>query len=141
MHNQSTSANFTTFALLSPDGTMVRTAAVENRTQLWTTPAWTTRGRATELRRLVWNDGAASCGTFDPRGQFTVTGARDCSVLIWHLPPTHEVREPEANGVIRRIDPLLDSSSREVRIVVDGVQNTAPRGEQENTGHPQRVGV
>src|SRR5207248_2875134 len=84
----------TSLALFSPDGKMVLTAAGENRTQLWTNPAGMTRGRATELRQYVWNDGASTCVAFDPQGQFAVTGTRDRSVLVWALPPATEVKEP-----------------------------------------------
>src|SRR5207247_2197665 len=82
------------------------------------------RGRATELRQFIWNDGGPTCAAFDPRGQFAATGTRDRQVLVWALPPAEEVREPEPNAVIRRIDPVLDSSSRQVRVVIDVLKKT-----------------
>lgn len=118
LKHPSASLNFTNFALVSPDGQTILTAGgSENRLQLWSNPLG--KKRASELRQYIWVDGPSTCAAFDPQGGFAVTGTRDRHVLIWNLPSAEEAKEQTANGKIWRIDQVLDTSSRQLRIVVD----------------------
>jgi WD40 repeat protein len=120
IRNLSSAANFTTFALFGPEDRTVLTAgAADNRLQLWSNPVNSPRRRAVELRQYVWNDGPSTCAAFDPQGAFAVTGTRDRQVLVWQMPPTEEVREPEANAVVRSIVEVFENSSRQYRVIVD----------------------
>jgi WD40 repeat protein len=127
IRNASGKANFTTFALFSPrDGRMILTASSsDNRVQLWSNPAVSKRGRASELRQFTWAEGAPTCAAFDPEGRFAVTGTRDRNVLLWALPAAEEVNGSEANGVIHHVGKVLDSGENQVRIVVDVIKPTS----------------
>jgi WD40 repeat protein len=114
--NVGQAANFTTFALFSPDGSLILTAS-EGRMQLWRTPS--ANQRASELRQLIWPGLAANCACFAPGGgspgdQFIVTGMRDRQVVVWDLPSKEDL--VPLTGTLSLIDPSLDGSSRELRV-------------------------
>src|SRR5206468_7620469 len=81
------SANFTTFALFSPDGRTILSASYsDNRLQLWRNPALSPRKRAAELRQYISTDSPATCAAFAPEAPFVVTGQRDRNVAVWVMP-------------------------------------------------------
>lgn len=110
IQNVSSALNFTTLALFSPDGEMVLTnCAEENRVQLWRAPL--NGDRPAELRQFVWaGDGNATCGAFDPAGQFAVTGTSDHQVLVWGLPAPGEV-DNILTGTIELVSRFIDSNN------------------------------
>ncbi len=116
-------ANFTTFALFSPDGRTVLTAgSSDNRLQLWRNPVFSSRGRAAELRQYIWTEAATTCAAFAPEAPFAVTGTKNYQVVVWALPV--DLKEPENNATITYVDKFLETSSRQVRIL--GVVDTKP---------------
>jgi WD40 repeat protein len=123
VRNPSAAVNFTTFALLSPDGKAVLTAgSADNRLQLWNNPVdrdISPRGRAREVRHYIWNEGPSTCAAFDPKGEFIVSGTRDRQVLVWDVPSAAELTEQEASAEVRSVVKVLDSGPRQVRIIVD----------------------
>ena len=81
--NTTGTANFTTFALFSPDGNAVLTAgSSDNRLQLWRNPVTSPKARATELRQYMWPEARTDCAAFAPQAPFAVTGTRDHQVVI-----------------------------------------------------------
>ncbi len=111
---------FTNFALFSNDGRMILTAgASENRLQLFSNPVEHPKGRSVELREYIGNETPSTCAAFDPDGQFAVTGTKGSYVLVWALPTEEELKAPEVEGVIRHVGQALDTSSRQVRVLVD----------------------
>ena len=118
--NTSGTANFTTFALFSPDGNSVLTAgSSDNRLQLWRNPVTSKRARATELRQYMWPDDRTNCAAFAPQAPFAVTGTRDQQVVLWNLPAAEEYNDAPANAVVTYIDRFLDTSSRQVRVIAE----------------------
>jgi WD40 repeat protein len=121
LQNPTGSSNFSTMALFAPDGkTILTNGGGAGRLQLWRAPS--VQGRASELRQLIWNTGAATCGAFAPEGAtgpegsaFAVTGTQDHHVLLWALPSKKEVEE-RLTARLLLVEKQLDSRSREVRV-------------------------
>src|SRR5947209_10924454 len=112
-------ANFTTFALFSPDGkTVLSASSSDNRLQLWRNPALSPRKRAAELRQYISAD-KATCAAFAPEAPFVVTGMKDRNVLVWLTPGPEELREPVANAVITDVGRFQENSTRQVRIIAE----------------------
>ena len=127
VNSSSSAAQFETFALFSPDGSLMLTAGgPEGRMQLWRTP--TGGARAYEVRQLVPQDrAAATCAAFAPNGLFAVSGSKDGHVYVWNLPTRKQVEEhrirTDKNGeplTLTYVDRALDASK--IRIGVE-VQN------------------
>jgi hypothetical protein len=127
LNNSSAATQFETFALFSPDGSLMLTAgAPEGRMQLWRTPGQFAINdgkkiedrylRGFEVRQLVPDERAAvTCAAFDPKGRFAVSGNKDGYVHVWALPTREEVREhristdhdPERKPGEQQADPPL----------------------------------
>ena len=108
-------ANFTTFALFSPDGRLIlTTGSAEGRIQLWRAPGDTSRGQ--QLRQFIAADGSpATCAAFAPDGSFVVTGTRSRQVLVWPLPSPQEI-DQQLTAEVTLIEQALESSARQVRV-------------------------
>jgi WD40 repeat protein len=107
-------ASFATMALYSPDGnTILTNGNAPGRLQLWRAPS--SKARAAELRNLVWSSGAATCGAFDSRGTFVVTGTSDARVLIWNMPPPTEA-QTATRGQLSYVEEFLDTSLKRVAV-------------------------
>jgi hypothetical protein len=118
--NTSGTANFTTFALFSPDGNAVLTAgSSDNRLQLWRNPVTSKQARATEMRQYMWPEARTNCAAFAPQAPFAVTGTQNHQVVIWNLPAAAEYQEAPANAIITHIDRFLDTTSRHVRVIAE----------------------
>jgi WD40 repeat protein len=127
--NPSGSLNFSTMALFSPDGrTILTNGNAAGRLQLWRGPPLRDGkgtknddipphlARASELRQLVWNTGAVTCGAFAPddTAVTAVTGTQDHQVLVWPTLQTKEVKPILGRLVL--VERSLDTRSRQVRI-------------------------
>jgi WD40 repeat protein len=110
-------ANFTTFALFSPDGGLILTAgAAEGRVQVWRTPG---TARGCELCQLVSPaHSAATCAAFAQDGAFIVTGTRDRQVLVWPV-PTREETDQQLTAEITLVERAVESTVGQVRIWAD----------------------
>jgi WD40 repeat protein len=104
--------NFTSFALFSPDGRLILTAA-EDRIQLWRAPG---ASRAGELVQLVAPESAgATCAVWAPDGSFVVVGGSDQQVRVWPVPPAPEC-EPRLTAEVTLLERGVETSTRQVRI-------------------------
>ena len=115
LQNPSGAANFTTFALFSPDAQLILTAGVsEGRLQVWRAPSDTSRGY--ELCQLVPPEHAvATCAAFASDGSFVVTGTRDRQVLVWPMPGKDEV-ERQIPAEITLVEQSVESAAGQVRM-------------------------
>lgn len=115
LRSSSSAANFTTFALFSPDARLILTAgASEGRLQLWQAPSETARG--SELRQLVAADRSpATCAAFAPDGSFIVTGTRDRQVLVWGVPSRQEL-DRQMTAKLTLVEPSVEAEGRKVRV-------------------------
>jgi WD40 repeat protein len=114
LKNPSSAANFTKFALFSPDNRLILTAgSSEGWMQLWRAPDAQSRGY--EVRQLESFE-ESTCAMFAPDGSFLVTGTQENQVLIWPVPSASEVHQP-LNGRLTYVDKEVQSSDRQqVRI-------------------------
>jgi WD40 repeat protein len=113
VHNNSATTNFTTLALFAPDGkTILTNGGGSGLLQLWRTPSH--RGRASELRQFIWQNGPVTSAAFSPDGRFMVSGTQD-QVLLWTMPDRKEVEE-QLKGKLVLVEKHLETSSREVRV-------------------------
>jgi WD40 repeat protein len=115
LQSPSEAANFTAFALFSPDRRLIATPGPgEGGLRLWRTPADRTRGY--EVRQLVFPAHCrATCAAFAPDGSFIAAGTQDRQVLVWATPPPEELDRPLV-AEVTRIDRAVESNSRQVRI-------------------------
>jgi WD40 repeat protein/biotin carboxyl carrier protein len=114
LQTSSGGANFTTFALFSPDARLILTAGASNgRLQLWRPPTATTHGY--EVRQLAKDRSAATCAAFAPDSSFIVTGTRDHHVHVWQVPPKDDI-EREFVAASARIDTVMEGGGRQVRV-------------------------
>jgi WD40 repeat protein len=114
LHNPSGAANFTTFALFSPNGKLILTAGGSGgRMQLWRAPDAQTR--AFEIRQLVSVD-KSTCAAFAPDGSFLVTGTREQQVLIWPVPTAKDDIERLLNAKVTLVDPDVQTTGRQLRV-------------------------
>jgi WD40 repeat protein len=113
--NPSAAANFTTFALFSPDTKLILTAgAAAERVHLWRAPAGS--GRGFEVRDLVAAEHSpATCAAFAPYGSFIVTGTKDRKVLTWAVPKL----EPPIEATLSMVEQSVEGSGHQVRIRAD----------------------
>jgi WD40 repeat protein len=116
--NPSAAANFTTFALFSPDAKLIlTTGAIEGRVQLWRAPAGS--GRGYEVRELVAPEHApATCAAFAPDGSFIVTGAKDHKVFIWPVPEPSDI-DQQITTRLSMVEQAVEGSGHQVRIRAD----------------------
>lgn len=115
LQNSSGTANFSTFALFSPDGGLILTAGgADGRLQLWRPPTATTHGY--EVRQFNPRERSiATCAAFSPDGSFIATGTRDSHVYIWPVPTKAEI-ERELPALGTRTGNSLEAGGRQVRI-------------------------
>lgn len=115
MQNPASGANFSTFALFSPNGQLVLTAGgSEGRLQLWRAPSSNTRGY--EIRQLAATDRSmASSAAFDPKGEYIVTGTRTGAVHVWPMPSKQEIEE-QLQAQITNLEKSIEGAGRQVRI-------------------------
>jgi WD40 repeat protein len=112
--NAASGLDFTTLALVLPDGKLVLTAgAPEGALQLWRAPSATRP--AAELRQLVRPDALPTCGAFAPDGSFVATGTRNREVLVWWMPSPEEV-EQRLTARITLVEPFLDAHAGQARL-------------------------
>ncbi len=110
-------ADFSSFALFSPNGQLILTAgASESGLQLWRAPQAGRRGY--EIRQLVSDQEPPTCAAFAPNGSFIVTGTRDRHLQIWPVPSDTEIKR-EIVAEAPRIDDLLESTKRQRKIWVE----------------------
>ncbi len=116
VENPRGSANFTGFALFSPDGRLMLTASgSDGHLQLWRSPNQTS-ARASEVRQLIAPDsGRPTCAAFAPDGSFTVVGASERQVLVWPTPNAAEI-EHRLTAKLTFLEGAVDSSARQVRL-------------------------
>jgi WD40 repeat protein/biotin carboxyl carrier protein len=113
LRNASGTAGFGHFALFSPDGKSILTGCnATGRTQLWRAPNETTR--PSEMRQYQWS-ATETCASFDPNGQYAVTGTQDNRVLVWKMPDRLEVEKP-LPGELTFVEEFLDVSARKLSI-------------------------
>src|SRR5262249_9410233 len=120
--SSSETVNFTTFALFSPDGQTVLTAAGSsdnNRLQLGRNPPLNQKKRPAALRQYGWTESGTACAAFAPQARFIVTGTRDRNVVVWAMPTEEELREPVTNATIINVGEILENSTRPVRVIAD----------------------
>jgi WD40 repeat protein len=109
-------------ALFSPDGKAILTNGnAPGRIQLWRAPIH--GARPAQLRQFTWNSALASCGAFDPNGQFAVTGTQDHQVLVWAMPEEKEVNT-ELKAKLSYVEGSLENTQGKMTI----------RAELENPG-------
>ena len=128
LFNPTPTANFSTFALFSPDARLIVTAgATEGRLQLWRSPTPATGGRGYEVRQLVFyqRSSVPTCACFSPDGSYLVTGTRDKQVQIWSVPSQSEI-EQELKAELRLVEKVVESTAGQVRIWAD-LPNTGDR--------------
>ncbi|HMC63513.1 MAG TPA: HlyD family efflux transporter periplasmic adaptor subunit, partial [Gemmataceae bacterium] len=107
-------ADFSAFALFSPDGRLILTAGgSESGLQLWRAPHAGSRGY--EIRQLVVEQESPTCAAFAPNGAFIVTGSRERHVLVWPVPAEQEVRQ-EIVAEAPRFDDLYEGTKRQRKI-------------------------
>src|SRR5262249_32988508 len=118
---------FETFALFSPDASLLLTAgAAEGRLQLWQAP--TERSRGFEVRQFVSGDRSpATCAAFDNEagkalngdGGFAVSGTKDGYVYVWAIPnKTDLVNHPILPPRPPRTSPSQENT-QQIRISVE----------------------
>jgi WD40 repeat protein len=114
----SRSGDFASFALFSPDGRLVVTAA--NSTvdlHLWKAPTQKTRGY--EVCKLVAPENAApTCAAFSPDGSFLMTGTKAGNILVWSMTLLGELDHP-ITAKLTLVERSVESSTRQVRIWAD----------------------
>jgi len=120
---------FETFAIFSPDSSLLLTAgAAEGRLQLWKTPTPGVRGF--EARQLFPKETSpATCAAFAPNAgregllaedSFAVSGTKDGYVYLWQIPTAAEVdaqRIPNAH--LTMIERALDAGVKQIRVGVE----------------------
>jgi WD40 repeat protein len=127
----STSTPFETFALFSPDATLILTAgAPDGRLQLWRSP--TSAERAFEVRVFSSTERSnATCAAFAPKDatiagkSFAVSGTREGQVMLWQLPTAKEILDAPVSGVLS-YDNSVEASGRQARILVE-IENSNNR--------------
>jgi WD40 repeat protein len=127
-----TSTQFETLALFSPDGKLILTAgAADGRLQLWSTP--TAASRAYEVRVLSSSErSGATCAAFAPKGvtvagqEFAVSGTREGQILIWPLPTEKDIAEAPVMGILTLVDSSVEAGARQARIGVE-IENSSNR--------------
>jgi WD40 repeat protein len=130
---------FESFAVFSPDGTLVLTSsASEGRLQLWRAP--TGAARMHEVRQFVTQDASTpTCAAFgedaklaalaDPKSErtagahdahrvFAVTGSREGAVYLWAVPGQKQV-DQKTLGTIRLVESYVEASTRQARVWVE----------------------
>lgn len=113
LRHASGAANFTNFALFSPDGRLILTTS-DGQVHIWRAP--TEKSRGYEIRHLIAPDGStATCAAFAPNGAFVATGSRDRQVQLWPVPAQEEI-EQQLSAEVTLLEESLDSSTRQVRI-------------------------
>lgn len=122
---------FETFAVFSPDSTLLLTAgAPEGRLQLWRTPTETERGY--EVRQMVSQERwPATCAAFAPgAGQggvnsFAVSASKH-NLYVWPVPGKDEVKQHRIENVkLTLVSQSLDAGTRQMRI---GFEVSNPSG-------------
>ncbi len=114
LQNPLGAANFTTFALFSPNGKLILTTGGSGgRLQLWRSPDAQTR--PFEIRQLVSHE-KSTCAAFAPDSSFLVTGTRDRQVLIWPVPTAKEDIERVVNAEVTLVESDVQSSGKQVRV-------------------------
>lgn len=114
LQNPGATGSFQTLALFSPNGrTILTNGNGPGRLQLWRAPSSETR--AAELRQLLWTTGTITCGTFDPAGEFAVTGTSDHRILVWGLPAKEEAEKP-LPAQLTYVEEFLDTGLKRVTV-------------------------
>jgi WD40 repeat protein len=112
--NAGATGTFSTMALFSPNGrTIMTNGNGPGRLQLWRAP--TVTNRAAELRQLLWISGTATCGAFDPSGNFAVTGTSDHRILVWDLPKKEESEKP-LPAQLTYVEDFLDTGLKKLNV-------------------------
>jgi WD40 repeat protein len=115
LQNPSGAANFSTFALFSPDGRLIlTTGGAEGRMQLWKAPTAANR-RGHEIRRWVLPGATFSCATFAPDGTFAVSGTKDRQVLAWSVPSKEET-DRKLTAEVSLVEQAVEQSGSQVRV-------------------------
>jgi WD40 repeat protein len=112
------SADFASFALFSPDGRLIVTAANSSaELQLWNAPTPGTRGRL--VRKLVAPDNTSpTCAAFSIDGSFLATGTKSGKILIWSVPDLGDL-ERSLTAKLTLVEKSVESSARQIRIWAD----------------------
>jgi WD40 repeat protein len=115
IQNQTGAANFSTFALFSPDGRLIlTTGALDGRMQLWKAPTVANR-RGHEVRQWVSSGATFTCAAFAPDGSFAVSGTKDRQVLVWSLPSREEI-DRQITAEVSLVDQAVESGGNQVRV-------------------------
>jgi WD40 repeat protein len=112
LQNSPGAPNFSSFALFSPDGSLILTASgSEGRVQLWRPPAGGSL-RGYELRQLVPDKKAAvTCAAFAPDGTFLVIGTKNQQVLVWEV-PAHKEIEQQISAEMTLVEQIVEASGQ-----------------------------
>jgi WD40 repeat protein len=113
LQNAAAGANFTTFALFSPDGRTILCASSGGRLQLWRAPDQQSRGF--EMHQLVSPE-RSTCAAFAPDGSFIVTGTRERQVLIWPVATGDGRLAGLHQAQVSLVDSDVQGGARQVRV-------------------------
>jgi WD40 repeat protein len=120
-------AGFTSFALFSPDASLILTAGgPEGNVQLWRTPTGNSQ-RGYEFRQLLpkaQNRSPVTCAAFAPDNSFLVTGYRNRDIFLWDVPKPAELEE-KITARVSLVGYTVESNNQ-VRIVADLTSQDKP---------------
>jgi len=119
LQNEMGAANFSTFALYSPDGNLIVTAGgSEGRLQLWRAPNALDR-RGAEVRQLVPSERTViTSAAFSQDGAFLVAAGRDKRLRIWPIPTAKEI-DQRITARVTRVEPAMEGGGGQVRVWAD----------------------
>jgi WD40 repeat protein/biotin carboxyl carrier protein len=109
------SSQFSTFAVFSPDGSLVVAAGTaDNPLGIWKLPAPGST-RAFQRVRLALGSANATCAAVSPDGNFMAVGTNDHRVLVYARPDKGDF-DRQYPATITFLDPSIDSTDRKVRL-------------------------
>jgi WD40 repeat protein len=117
--SSTTGNSFSRLALFSPDGRLILTSTGPGRLGLWRAPTDQTRGH--EFEQLVWtsnrdDQATTTCGAFDPKSSFLVTGTQNRNVIVWPMPSKEDVERQLTAKIISR---EAEVSAGQVRVTAE----------------------
>lgn len=118
MNAPTESSQFSTFAVFSPDNSLVVAAGTaDNPLGVWKLPA-PGFNRAFQRVRLSIGNAAATCAAVSPDNNFVAVGTNDNRVLVFARPDNVELGK-QYPATITFLDPAVDSTDRKVRVWVE----------------------
>jgi hypothetical protein len=116
LQNSSASANFSTFAHYSPDGSLLLTAnGSEGYVQLWRAPGGPNE-RGYEFRKMAPGS-PVTCAAFSPDSKYVVTGAQNRDLVVWKMPTQEEIdQEVDVPAELILAEPAIDNPTGQIRV-------------------------